>query len=218
MRDRAWKGGEETQEKELWGADYSLRKHNFDQILNDKTAMLKWLEDLVVFGLTIVESSPKTTAGLETLQKKVGTVKTTLFGQYWTVQSKPNAIDLAYTSATLGMHLDNPFYAYTAGIQFLQCIKQYQGDGGINEFADAFAVAEKMKNEYPEEFEILTETKVHFWNAGSLEADEDTKQAGIFHKRHSAPTFQLDREGRVVQVSFNNQVTIGTTVKYVTNI
>ena len=64
-----------------------------------------------------------------------------------------------------------------------------------------------MKHEYPAEFKILSETKVHFWNAGSLEADKDTKKEGKFHKRHSAPTFQLDRDGRVVQVSFNNQVT-----------
>ena len=54
-------------------------------------------------------------------------------------------MNLAYTSATLGLHLDLPFYNYTPGVQvpaytcipatstiqlqILQCIKQYSGVG-----------------------------------------------------------------------------------------
>ena len=56
-------------------------------------------------------------------------------------------MNLAYTSATLGLHLDLPFYTYTPGvqvpacsfilgmspyIQILQCIKQYSGVGEYN--------------------------------------------------------------------------------------
>ena len=45
---------------------------------------------------------------------------------------------------------------------------------------------------------------VHFWDAG--EADEDTNQVGTFHKRFSRPTIELDQQGKIKQVSFNNQV------------
>ena len=36
--------------------------------------------------------------------------------------------------------------------------------GGANQFADAFAVAERMRKEFPEEFDLLSTVKVWWWS------------------------------------------------------
>ena len=71
------------------------------------------------------------------------------------VRSKPDANNLAYTGASLGLHTDLPYYRYTPGVQFLHCISQAQGPGGDNVFSDGFSVAEKMRADFPSEFELL---------------------------------------------------------------
>jgi gamma-butyrobetaine dioxygenase len=94
------------------------------------------------------------------LVRKVGTPKSTHFGAYFNVITKSEPMNLAYTSATLGLHLDLPFYDYTPGVQLLQCVRQHPGPGGANQFADAFAVAERMRTEHPEEFQLLSTVEV----------------------------------------------------------
>ena len=77
---------------------------------------------------------------------------------------------------------------------------------GGDQFTDAFAVAEKMREEFPAECKLLSETDIHFWDAGVLAMDDDAENSGKFHKRNSAPTFQLDGNGHVTKVMFSNQI------------
>ena len=67
----------------------------------------------------------------------------------------PEANNLAYTSATLGLHTDLPYYSYTPGVQLLHCLSQAQAEGGENVFADGFAAAEKIRADFPAQFELL---------------------------------------------------------------
>ena len=85
----------------------------------------------------------------------VGKVKWTHYGQIWNVRSKSEANNLAYTGASLGLHTDLPYYDHTPGVQLLHCLQQAEGDGGQNVFADSFAAAEKIRADFPAEFELL---------------------------------------------------------------
>ena len=85
----------------------------------------------------------------------VGSVKMTHYGQFWNVRSKSEANNLAYTGASLGLHTDLPYYDYTPGVQLLHCLQQAQGHGGHNIFADSFAAAEKIRADFPAQFELL---------------------------------------------------------------
>ena len=89
------------------------------------------------------------------------------------MRTKADPNNLAYTGAGLGewllrvavlvtmsthdpgLHTDLPYYRYTPGVQFLHCISQAQGLGGDNVFSDGFSVAEKMRADFPSEFELL---------------------------------------------------------------
>ena len=41
-------------------------------------------------------------------------------------------------------------------VQFLHCLRQCASEGGENEFADGFRVADVIRREHPEEWEALT--------------------------------------------------------------
>ena len=75
--------------------------------------------------------------------------------------SKPKPIDLAYTSLGIKAHTDNPYRKPMPGIQILHCISN-EADGGNSSLVDGYAVAEYLKKNEPDMFEILTTTNVLF--------------------------------------------------------
>ena len=98
---------------------------------------------------------PTSLAGLKSVTRLVGRVKWTHYGDFWNVRTKPEANNLAYTSASLGLHTDLPYYSYTPGVQLLHCIQQAGGSGGDNVFCDGFSVAERIRADFPAQFELL---------------------------------------------------------------
>ena len=68
--------------------------------------------------------------------------------------------------------------------QFLHCIDQIKGEGGENEFVDGFYVENIIRKNYPEEHNILTQTKVDFVDIGTEAI------AGEFHKMFQSPIFK----------------------------
>ena len=64
----------------------------------------------------------------------------------------------------------------------LHCIEQFKGQGGDNEFADGFAVAQHIKENYAEEWKILTTYKCGFSDVGYDDASNTT-----FYKIHHVP-------------------------------
>jgi hypothetical protein len=60
----------------------------------------------------------------------------------------------------------------------------FQGDGGDNEFADGYYVANLIREHHPEEWKVLTEVPIDFQDIG-VEEHSDSE----FYKVHSTPTF-----------------------------
>ena len=147
--------------------------HQYDAITSHPTDLLFWLQvrscspqlscpqltvslqELRRTGLTIIKKVPLSQAGLDSVVNLVGQVKWTHYGQFWNVRSKPDANNLAYTGASLGLHTDLPYYDYTPGVQCLHCLSQAPAQGGENVFADGFAAAEKIRADFPAQFELL---------------------------------------------------------------
>ena len=55
-------------------------------------------------------------------------------------------------------------------------------EGGDNEFVDSFHIGEIIREKYPTEWKILTETKVDFHDVG-------VDKYGEFYKVQQKPTF-----------------------------
>ena len=78
--------------------------------------LLYFFEDLAANGLTLVESVPP--EGLQQLVNSVGGFhKPTHYGvDFQVTQRLENLNNLAYSSKSLGLHLDLPFYKYKPGV------------------------------------------------------------------------------------------------------
>ena len=70
--------------------------------------------------------------------------------------------------------------------QFLNCIDQYELSGGDNEFSDGFKIESVMKQQFPEDWKVLTEVGVPFLDDGTEVIDG----TGDFNKVKIVPTFE----------------------------
>ena len=60
-------------------------------------------------------------------------------------------------------------------VQFLHCIKQTTGEGGENHFVDGFNIAEQLRAEAPEAFQVLSSVKFTFEDVGEDQYGEFRK-------------------------------------------
>ena len=71
-------------------------------------------------------------------------------------------LDKAYTGGDLEYHTDAPYYDPPPKIALLFCQTIEGGPPPINYFSDGYAVARALEQHHPEEYELLTDTKVNF--------------------------------------------------------
>jgi gamma-butyrobetaine dioxygenase len=120
-----------------------------------------------------------------------GFVRETNFGALFDVRSTPNATDLAYTSLSLDPHTDNPYRCPVPGIQLLHCLAN-ETSGGLSTLVDGFAVAEALRRQQPQAFDIMSSTPVRFQYIA-----EDTELTA------SAMPIELDVEGALKAIHFS---------------
>ena len=68
------------------------------------------------FGITIIEDVGRDPNSVRTLSKRIGFLKLTHYGVDFVVKSKVAANNAAYTSKTLGLHVDLPYYENQPGV------------------------------------------------------------------------------------------------------
>lgn len=108
-------------------------------------------------------------------------------------QEKPS--NLAYTGLALGLHTDNPYRDPVPGLQLLHCLEA-GAEGGESLAVDGLAVAERLRIEAPEDFALLTRHAVPFRYLD--------RAAGVDLSAR-APLIELDDEGAVAAVRYNNR-------------
>ncbi|CAI9567356.1 unnamed protein product, partial [Staurois parvus] len=113
----------------------------------------------------------------------------------WHVQDKVDANNVAYTSGKLSLHTDYPALQYPPGIQFLHCLKQAE-TGGESEVVDGFHVCNKLKEQNPDAFNILTSTQIDFTDTGIDYCD--------FSLQSKQRIIELDQNGDLLKINFNN--------------
>ena len=163
----------------------SLKEFNhfkFKKNLFEEESMYKALINFYKYGFVIFKNVPIQNNFILDFANSIGNVRKTNFGEFFNVKSKPNPNDLAYTSLKLAPHTDNPYRNPVPCIQLLHCIEN-EVSGGLSTLVDGYTVTEKLKIDFPDYYNILTEIKVRFqfidknvvlenW-AEMIELDED---------------------------------------------
>ena len=138
-----------------------LNNFEFKENFFEEKEMYKALLNFYQYGFVIFKKVPTQNNFIVNFANSIGSIRRTNFGEFFNVKSKPNPNDLAYTSLPLAPHTDNPYRNPVPCIQLLHCIEN-EVKGGLSTLVDGYNVSENLKQNYPDYYNILTETKVRF--------------------------------------------------------
>ena len=145
-----------------WDSSFmNFKNFEFEDNFFNEKVMYDALIDFYKFGFVIFKDVPTKDNFIKNFANSIGSIRRTNFGEFFNVKSKPNPNDLAYTSLALAPHTDNPYRNPVPCIQMLHCIEN-EVNGGLSTLVDGYTVTEKLKKDFRDYYNILTEVKVRF--------------------------------------------------------
>lgn len=129
--------------------------------LQNDAVLYRALTDFLQLGFLLVHDTPTQADSVLTIAQRFGFVRTTNFGSFFEVYSRPDSNDLAYRPVALGPHTDNPYRTPVPGIQLLHCL-QNNTSGGLSTLVDSLAVIEQVRQLDPQGFDLLCKVPVRF--------------------------------------------------------
>jgi len=152
-----------------------------------------WLNHIQRVGFVLVTETPGTAEVTKEIMERMAYIRNSIFGGFSVWDNKlENPDDTAFTSLAIEPHTDGTYLHDAPGLQTLHCIKR-DSIGGENQLIDGLAIAEKMRHENPDAFNILCNV-----NIPGRYIKPDT-----YLEAHR-PLFRVNDHGDVIQVSFNN--------------
>jgi len=183
-------------EQRLWSARQPLPQEQpiaFADLQGEGDGLRRCLERLQHDGFVVISGAPTDEASARQLFGHFGYIRETIFGGLWSLSAEiQDHDDTAYSTQYLEPHTDATYSHDAPGLQCFLC-QEFDGTGGESILVDGFALAEEMRAEQPELFQILSEVTV----PGRY------VEPGV-HLRAERPPFRLDEQGRLLQVTFNN--------------
>jgi trimethyllysine dioxygenase len=179
----------------LWNTTSEIKIYpemTYDEVMSDE-GIKTWLAHIQRVGFVLVTKTPETPEATKELMERIAYIRNSIFGGFSVWDNKlESPDDTAFTSLAIGPHTDGTYVHDAPGLQTLHCLKR-DSTGGENQLIDGLAIAEKMRNEYPDAFNILCNV-----NIPGRYIKSDT-----YIEAHR-PLFRVNTKGEVVQVSFNN--------------
>lgn len=175
-----------------WTSDCDKSRFHVDMAdLDSDAGVLDAIDRFLTYGVIIISGVPNDKEAVTRVGERFGHVRTTNFGRYFEVFSRPNSNDLAYRSVALGAHTDNPYRDPIPGIQLLHCLVN-DTSGGLSTLVDSLAVLEQLKAEQPEGYELLTRVPIRYRHVDS-EIELVSRQTMV----------QTDSMGQVIGVTYS---------------
>ena len=178
----------------MWnGADAQSRVHSFSEMQSSDEGLYQFLADIRDYGFARATDVPVAHHAITQVVELFGYVRETNYGRVFDVESTVDAVHLAYTPVALSMHTDNVYRNPMPGLQFLHCLETSVG-GGEAILVDGFHIAETLRRENPEAFDMMTKVPVAF------RYTEDGADL-----RNAETLIDVDSEGRLTRVKLNNR-------------
>ena len=168
-------------------------KIEHDEIMDSDKGLVKWLELLHYKGIAIVKNSPIKEKSAFPVLRRISHTRETFFKTPFEVINIPKPNNSAYTAHALRNHMDLPWFENPPGYQFLHCLIN-SAKGGDSSAVDAFAVANYLRNNEKEIFEILVKTPLKF-------RDKDYTQDA--HRSFYAPAISLTKDDDYNDIRFS---------------
>ncbi|GMS85036.1 hypothetical protein PENTCL1PPCAC_7211, partial [Pristionchus entomophagus] len=152
------------------------------------------------FGFVSVDGVEHTPEATEEFVRSIGTIHDTYYGAFWVFDNNAEAQDnyhedTAYSNEEIGPHTDGTYFPQSPGIQVFHCLRPAD-KGGETMLVDGFAAAEKLKQENPSAYRILSTTPIdhHYIEKGANP---------LFSWSPSRPVIELTADGGYAQIRFN---------------
>lgn len=202
LADNAYDGkadhapGWTASEVETWDATLGTRIPigDFAAVSRDRGALARWLHGVRRFGFGKLTGGPVEDGALFRVADLFGYVRETNYGRHFEVRTEVNPSNLAYTGLGLQAHTDNPYRDPVPTLQILYCLEN-SAEGGENMVVDGFRAAERLRDENPRGFDLLSRYCARFEYAGG---------SGVC-LRSRRPMIELAPDGELVAIRFNNR-------------
>lgn len=187
------KPGVETWDSEMMG---HIPVADFESVRSDPIELKNWLGKIARFGFGKLTNGPIKDLALMQVVDLFGYVRETNYGRHFEVRTEVNPTNLAYTGLGLQAHTDNPYRDPVPTIQVLYCLES-SAAGGENMVVDGFRVAEQLRAENENWFNVLARYCAYFEYAGS---------DGVMLQSRR-PMIELAPDGELIGIRFNNRST-----------
>jgi len=167
---------------------------DFREAKTNPAVLKNWLQKFARFGFAKLTNGPVENLALMQVVDLFGYVRETNYGRHFEVRTEVNPTNLAYTGLGLQAHTDNPYRDPVPTIQVLYCLES-SAAGGENMVVDGFRAAQRLKEENPAWFDLLSKYCARFEYAG---------EAGVV-LRTRKPMIELSPDGELIAVRFNNR-------------
>ncbi len=179
---------------QLWAKDLqdNVPDFDFNEVTKSDASFLPVLDAIETFGVVTFFGMPNDMQATKKLLEQVGYIRETVFGGLWDFSNNEAHSDSAYTSVGIGLHTDGTYTIDPPGLQLLQCLA-FDGEGAFNLFADGFKIAQTIKAEDPEGYQVLQQIKVpaHYLEPG-------------IQLRAEHAVVRENSQGQFEQICFNN--------------
>ncbi len=179
---------------ETWDAGLPVPVGDFATLQTSEPALRDWLAAVARFGFAKVTGLPAESGALFQLVDLFGYVRETNYGRHFEVRAEVNPTNLAYTGLGLQAHTDNPYRDPVPTLQILSCIENSCA-GGDSMVVDGFRAAERLRDEMPDGFELLSQHCARFDYQGEV---------GV-HLSSRRPMIELSPDGQLQQIRFNSR-------------
>jgi gamma-butyrobetaine dioxygenase len=183
-------------EIETWDGAMSgtVPSAGFEAVRLNPTERRAWLAAVRRYGFAKLTGGPAESGALLQVAALFGYVRETNYGKWFEVRTELDPTNLAYTGLGLQAHTDNPYRDPVPTLQILYCL-QNSAEGGDSMVIDGFRAAERLRDEDPRGFGLLSRYCARFEYAGS-------KGVRLTSRR---PMIELAPDGELVCIRFNNR-------------
>lgn len=183
-------------EPRYWRADSDLPQYDYAEVMAEEAVLLKFLDELEAYGVALLSNSPTETDSALSFAQDMAIVREVAFGRIHNVLNNPDGYNVAHTANALPLHTDLASYPYPPSGQILHYLVN-EVEGGETLLADGWQVAEQLRRDDPEAFDILRSTRVAYQ---IFSADKDT--------RSYEPIIDCYPDGSIRIFRFSNQTAL----------
>ncbi len=183
-------------DRKTWDSELSatIPVGRYPEICHQEEALRDWLSHIRTYGFAKLTGGPKKPQALLDVIGLFGFVRETNYGKWFEVRTEVNPVNLAFTGLGLQAHTDNPYRDPVPTLQLLYCLEN-SVDGGDSILVDGFRAIERLKEERPTYFDLLSGYNARFVYEGA--------DGVCLHSQR--PMIETGPDGEVIGIRFNNR-------------